>query len=238
MSGSTALRRSKTIISWFIIYYKVKVIPTPTVSKHDKISIPLALAVALTRILFVMGLFTVIAETIDKELRSIMYMAIIYPNVVNHIRISVSDLEKAIDFYREIFGFNIIKGPINIVSDTPGIGLICKNIFGPRFKEAKIVWLSSGNNIGLEILQFIDPKAELRSDNFEYWKSGFFHVCITNPNIGDLCNKISEKGGKLRADIQIINEAKQHKIAYCEDPFGNIIEIFTYSYEQVNANTY
>jgi catechol 2,3-dioxygenase-like lactoylglutathione lyase family enzyme len=164
-------------------------------------------------------------------------MAIIYPNVVNHIGISVPDLEKAIDFYSEVIGFNIIKGPVNIVPDTPGIGLIGKNIFGPQFKEVKIAWLNSGNNVGLEIFQFIDPKAELRSDNFEYWKSGFFHICITDPNIEDLCNKILEKGGKMRADVQMVNEVKQHKIAYLEDPFGNIIEIFTRSYEQFNANT-
>jgi catechol 2,3-dioxygenase-like lactoylglutathione lyase family enzyme len=50
-----------------------------------------------------------------------MYMAILYSNVVNHIGVSVSDLEKAIDFYKEVFGFNIIKGPINVVPDTPGI---------------------------------------------------------------------------------------------------------------------
>ena len=92
--------------------------------------------------------FTVIAETINKEMQNMMYMAIIFPNVVNHIGISVSELEKAIDFYKEVFGFNIIKGPINVVPDTPGIGLICKNIFGPIFKEVKIVWLSSGNNVG------------------------------------------------------------------------------------------
>jgi hypothetical protein len=65
-------------------------------------------------------------------------------------------ISRAIDFYKEVFGFNVIKGPINIMPDTPSIGLICKNIFGPRFKEVKIAWLSSGNNVGLEIFQFID----------------------------------------------------------------------------------
>ena len=29
---------------------------------------------------------------------------------VSHVGISVSDLEKAIDFYKEVFGFNLTKG--------------------------------------------------------------------------------------------------------------------------------
>lgn len=57
----------------------------------------------------------------------------------------------------------------------------------------RIVWSSSGNQVGFEIFEYIDPKAERRiNDNFEYWKSGFFHICITDPNIEEYCKKISE----------------------------------------------
>jgi hypothetical protein len=60
-----------------------------------------------------------------------------------------------------------------------------------------MAWLSSGNQVGLEIFEYIEPKAQRRTtDNFEYWKSGFTHICITDPNIEDLCNRISERGGK------------------------------------------
>jgi hypothetical protein len=39
----------------------------------------------------------------------------------------------------------------------------------------RIVWSSSGNQVGFEIFEYIDPKAERRiNDNFEYWNSGFF----------------------------------------------------------------
>jgi predicted enzyme related to lactoylglutathione lyase len=69
-------------------------------------------------------------------------------------------------------------------------------------------------------------------DNFEYWKSGFIHICITDPNIEVLCRKISESGGKQRTKIWEIVPDKGYKIAFYEDPFGNIIEIFEHSYEQ------
>jgi hypothetical protein len=39
----------------------------------------------------------------------------------------------------------------------------------------RIVWSSSGNQVGFEIFEYIDPKAERRiNDNIEYWNSGFF----------------------------------------------------------------
>ena len=63
----------------------------------------------------------------------------------------------------------------------------------------KMAWLSSANQVDFEIFEYIDPKAERRLHNFEYWKSGFIHICITDPNIEELCKKISESGGKQRS---------------------------------------
>ena len=102
----------------------------------------------------------------------------------------------------------------------------------------RTVWLSSGNQVGIEIFEYLDPKAQRRiNDNFEYWKSGFIHICITDPNIDELCRKISESGGKQRSKIWDISPGKWSKIAFCEDPFGNIIEIYTHSYEQTISRT-
>ena len=62
----------------------------------------------------------------------------------------------------------------------------------------KMAWLSSANQVGFEIFEYIDPKAERRLHNFEYWKSGFIHICITDPNIEELCKKISEENNEVR----------------------------------------
>jgi catechol 2,3-dioxygenase-like lactoylglutathione lyase family enzyme len=97
----------------------------------------------------------------------------------------------------------------------------------------RAVWLNSGNLVGFEIFKYIDLKAERRTnDNFEYWKSGFFHICITDPNIEELCKRISESLGRQRSKIWEITPNNGYKIVFCEDPFGNIIEIYTHGYEQ------
>jgi catechol 2,3-dioxygenase-like lactoylglutathione lyase family enzyme len=86
------------------------------------------------------------------------------------------------------------------------------------------------------MFEYIDPKAERRIDNFEYWKSGFFHICVTDPNIEELCKRISDSGGRQRSRIWDVIPDKGYKIAFCEDPFGNVIEIYTHSYELTVAS--
>src|SRR6476659_1795049 len=107
---------------------------------------------------------------------------------VNHVAVSVPDLDKAIRWYHEILGFNAITEQIDGTSDNSHLGRILTDIFGAEFRKLKLV-------------QFIDPKAERPANNFEYWKTTFFHICITEPDIEQLTKKIAESGGKQRNKI-------------------------------------
>jgi catechol 2,3-dioxygenase-like lactoylglutathione lyase family enzyme len=154
---------------------------------------------------------------------------------INHIGVSISvpDINDGIEWYKKIFGFRLIREPETIKADDSIRGSVFKDIFGSDFKEVKVAWLSSGNQVGIEIFQFIDPKAERRVDNFEYWKSGFFHICVTVLNIKEACDKICDNGGHLRSKIhKPVPDQEKYQLAYCEDPYGNIIEIFTHDFDE------
>jgi catechol 2,3-dioxygenase-like lactoylglutathione lyase family enzyme len=156
----------------------------------------------------------------------------IYPKIINHVAVSVPDLDLAVNWYKEVLGFTVVREPIEYVPDDTLKGMAVKDIHSPRLKKVRMVWLSSANQVGFEIFEYIEPKAERRTNNFEYWKSGFIHICITDPDIEGLCKKISETGGKQRSKVWEIVPDKGYKVAFCEDPFGNIIEIYSHSYEQ------
>ncbi len=173
-----------------------------------------------------MGYTIIDSKPIPSSMRSV------YPKVINHIAISVPDLDQAIKWYKEVFGFQVITGPVKFLPDNSVIGKAVSDIHGPDLKQMRTAWLSSGNQIGFEIFEFIEPKAERRQQNFEYWKSGFTHICMTDPNIEDLCKRISETGGRQRSNVWEIVPDKGYKIVFCEDPFGNIIEIYSNGYEQ------
>jgi len=156
-----------------------------------------------------------------------------YPRTINHIAVSVSNLEDAIKWYQDILGFNVIKQPIEFIIDDTLNGVAVKDIHGSKLKKMRVAWLISANQVGFEIFEYVEPKAERRTDSFEYWKSGITHICVTDPDIEGLCKRISESGGKQRSKIWEIIPDKHYKIAFCEDPFGNIIEIYDHSYEQL-----
>jgi catechol 2,3-dioxygenase-like lactoylglutathione lyase family enzyme len=152
----------------------------------------------------------------------------VYPRIINHIAFSVSDLDQAMEWYKEVLGFTVVKEPVEFVVDDSLRGKAAKDMHGPSLKKMRTVLLSSANQVGFEIFEYVDPKTERRMDNFEYWKSGFFHICIIDFNIEQLCKKISETGGKQRSKIWEIVPDKGYKMALCEDPFGNIIQIITH----------
>lgn len=125
----------------------------------------------------------------------------VYPRTINHIAVSVSNLEETIKWYQDIVGFTLIKQPIEFVADDSLTGMTVKDFYGPKLKKMKIAWLTSANQVGFEIIEYVEPEAERRADSFEYWKSGITHISVTEPDIEGLCKRISDSGGKQRSKI-------------------------------------
>ncbi|MFQ5971475.1 MAG: VOC family protein [Alphaproteobacteria bacterium] len=159
-----------------------------------------------------------------------------YPRAFSHIGITVTDLDKAVEWYHDVLGAYIIMPPTVIPEDDSTIGRLCTDIFGPGYEKFRIAHMTTVDGIGLELFEFSNPKSERRENNFEYWKTGVFHFCVTDPDIEGLANKIAETGGKHRSKIWQFFPDKPYKMTYCEDPWGNILEIYTHAYEAIYSN--
>jgi catechol 2,3-dioxygenase-like lactoylglutathione lyase family enzyme len=159
-----------------------------------------------------------------------------YPRAVTHVGFTVPDIDSAIRWYQEVLGFQLLVGPVQLVADDTHFGNIAKDIFGPRFRKGRLALLSGSNGVCLEIFDFQDPAVETRKENFEYWKTGLFHIAIIDPDIETLVSRIVEMGGKSRSEIWTVFPGKPYRLAYCEDPYGNMIEIYSHSTEQMWSN--
>jgi len=157
------------------------------------------------------------------------------PRAVNHIGITVPDIYAAIDWYGEIFGFAHIMGP-RVLQASSSVTHETPSLFGPRFKKAYQAHLLTANGVGLELFQFVDPPVEKPQDNLEYWKSGYWHLCFTDPDIDGLAARIVAAGGKQRIPVFEFIPGRPYKLVYCEDPFGNVIELFSHQYAEAFAN--
>ncbi len=153
-----------------------------------------------------------------------------YPRSFSHIGISVTDLDQAVEFYTETLGWYVIMPPTEIVSDDSAIGVMCDDVFGNGWERFRIAHLATGDRVGVELFEF--KNAEKPENNFEYWKTGVFHFCVQDPDVEGLAQRIVANGGKQRMPVrEYYPGEKPYRMVYCEDPFGNLIEIYSHSYE-------
>jgi catechol 2,3-dioxygenase-like lactoylglutathione lyase family enzyme len=68
-----------------------------------------------------------------------------YPRTINHVAVSVSNLEDAIKWYQDILGFSVIRQPIEFIIDDTLTGLAVKDIHGSKLKKMRVAWLTSAN---------------------------------------------------------------------------------------------
>jgi predicted enzyme related to lactoylglutathione lyase len=159
----------------------------------------------------------------------------------NHVAVSVTDIESAMRWYRDVIQMTTLVEPTEITTYEKEqqkydshLATLVKTIFGPKLGKFKFCHMSSANGVGIELFQFIEPTSQLRTEenNFEYWKTGYSHIALTEPDIEELAEKIASNGGKRRTNILELSPGSGKKICFCEDPFGNVIEIYSHSYEQ------
>ena len=160
----------------------------------------------------------------------------VYPHTMNHVGITVSDIDAGVKWYQELFGCTILMEPVATEEDGSYFAEIVADIFGAGFEKMMLAHLITGDGVGIELFQFCKPKSERPEDNFEYWKTGIFHICMTDPDIEDMAKRIDQSGGKQRSKVWLLWPDKPYKVCYCEDPWGNIIEISSHSYVQTWSN--
>lgn len=154
-----------------------------------------------------------------------------YPRAFSHIGITVPDLDKAVAFYTEVMGFYIIMPPTEVVEENEtAIGQMCIDVFGKGWGTFRIAHLSTGDRIGIELFEFKESKEQ--KPIFDPFKTGLFHFSVQDPDVEGLVAKIVEHGGKQRMPIREYYPGdKPYRMCYVEDPFGNVFEIYSHSYE-------
>jgi catechol 2,3-dioxygenase-like lactoylglutathione lyase family enzyme len=153
-----------------------------------------------------------------------------------HIGVGVADIDAAVDWYSTVFGFKILRPPFETAAAGGSSGEQAHDVLGPRFRRMRQAFLVSGDGIGIELFELVDPPHERREPSLEYWRSGVFHFCLTAPDIEEVTARVVAHGGVQRS--RIWPERPPHrtrKMVYLEDPWGTIIELHTHRCEEMYA---
>jgi predicted enzyme related to lactoylglutathione lyase len=153
---------------------------------------------------------------------------------VNHVGLTVPDVHAAIDWYGDVFGFRCIMGPR--VLESAGHGE-ASAVFGPRFRTAWQAHLLTGNGVGIELFQFIDPPTRGPSpEQVPFQRRGFWHLCLTHPDVPAALRRVLDAGGEVIAEPYEFVPGRPWVLGYAADPWGTVLELMSHSYAEAFAN--
>jgi len=161
---------------------------------------------------------------------------VMQPLTMNHIGINVPDIERACVWYSDIFGFQVLSEPAVVEADDSHFGHLVKDIFGPNFRSMKMAHLVTGDGVGIELFQFLDPKTVVPENTYEYWRAGIFHFSLTVSDMDACLESIQSSDGKIISKTWKLYKNKPYRSVYCQDPWGTIFELYSSRYEQYWSN--
>ena len=151
---------------------------------------------------------------------------------ITHIGLAVPDLDQAISWYGKVFGFHILAGPFEFDAASEEPENMTQDLQGYDIKKMRNVHLMSSGGVGIELFEFQSPKYEEPAAIH----NGFFHICLIVDDLVETIERIVQHGGKQKSKIWNVSAGKPHYLVYTEDPFGNIVELYTRSTSEMYAN--
>lgn len=153
---------------------------------------------------------------------------------INHVGLSVPDLDTALSWYQEVLGFELLTPPTEMSSDDSELGPALVAMLGDNVKRFRMAHLTMGNGVGLQVFEFLDPRQQSNVHQEAPWRGGFTHLCVTAADIEALAAEIAARGGRSSAVFRSI-PGQPYAAAYCEDPWGNVIEVNSHDYVETRT---
>lgn len=158
---------------------------------------------------------------------------------MNHVGIMVGDMDKAVEFYTEVLGLKIVMNKSKIEEERESaIGRMCIAVFGEGFEGFNIAHLLTSDGIGFELFEMKNGEER---HNVDFNRLGLFHFCLETDNFKSVMAKTEQYGGKVRMDIMRYHpedESRPYQMVYLEDPFGNLFELYSHTYEETYSSEY
>jgi glyoxylase I family protein len=135
----------------------------------------------------------------------------------NHTGFTVSDLDQAAAFFRDVLGFAITPA-------TRQAGPAVEKITGVPGAEIDIAF-AVGAGYSIELLHFVHPVSQRRMD-LQACDPGFAHVAFEVGNIEDIVDSVEAAGYRALSRPQTVpaGPRKGGKNVYVRGPDGIIIE--------------
>ena len=135
---------------------------------------------------------------------------------IRHFGIVVTDMEKALTFYRDLLGLKLAK-------DFTEEGNYIDSVLGLSGVKLHMVKLTADDGSMVELLQYLSPLKEAR-DNPQINDIGCSHIAFTVDDIDKEYARLLKNEVKFNCPPYISPDGYA-KVTFCHDPDGTSIEL-------------
>jgi len=140
-------------------------------------------------------------------------------NVLDHISVTVSDMDRSLAFYRDLLGLKEVERhrlegeTISTMADKPGVIMQVVRLAAPETPD-----------ILLDLQQYLAPEGKV--SNAKLGDVGHAHFCFGVPNLDEAYRELSTKG------VEFVSEPVQFDlgwavldVVFMKDPDGFVLEL-------------
>jgi catechol 2,3-dioxygenase-like lactoylglutathione lyase family enzyme len=136
---------------------------------------------------------------------------------VRHVGVVVSDMERSLQFYRELLGLSVVK-------DMEEYGQYADTLLGlPRVRVRTVKLAALGGPTLIELLHFRSHPRSAPAAR-EVCAVGPTHVALTVTDVDDVYLRLTGKHVPFVAPPQRSPDGYA-KVTFCRDPDGTLIEL-------------
>ena len=139
---------------------------------------------------------------------------------LNHVAMSVPDLDQALAFYRDLLGFPVAF-EYGWERGTP-LGEAAGAVMAVKNTAARAVQLRAGDAL-IELFEFTSGDPRPQDPDRPVVDHGYTHICLAVSDLDAEYTRLKEAG--LRCHCPPTQVAPGVRTLYARDPFGNVIEL-------------
>jgi len=134
---------------------------------------------------------------------------------IEHVALSVSNMERSLSFYRGLLGMKIV---LEVDFSDERLG----KIIGQRGVKARVVHLALGETI-LELFEYYEPRGKPLVQEHNQWDQGLIHIGFRSTDVQNDYENLKAKGVTFLAPPVQVRQGTW--VAYFRGPDGEVCEL-------------
>lgn len=142
-------------------------------------------------------------------------------DTIYHTGFVVADLDRALAFYTDTLGLTVERAPFESSSDW------LAQVVGYEKVRMRIAFVGPGDGHVIELLQYIEPHGELRSDQHDRNRPGSAHAAFVVDHVAAWRATLEAAGVSCFGPVEERDEPypAARLAIYFQDPDGNWLEM-------------